>query len=183
MYTGITEKLGLHSSLGAASFSLSQAVSSRPKEYRLANGLEPLDYLWGRALSLLALQRRGKTSLYSAKDRVPLCISLYEEEVDTPYPTLTPQSHISDPCFSGAWDFCSPWSFLCIPYITPHVDPHHLPALSNTHVDPTLKDSTVYQMRQAANDQLCARAVDNRERNHAQCDLPKSTRRPWKGHN
>lgn len=33
-------------------------------------------------------------------------------------------------------------------YITPHVDPHHLPALSNTHVDPTLKDPTVYQIRQ-----------------------------------
>lgn len=92
VYTGITEKLGLHSCLGATSFSISQAVSSRPKEYRLANGLEPPDYLWGLGLSLLALRRRGKISLYSAKDRVPLCIFLYEEEVDTPYPTLMPQS-------------------------------------------------------------------------------------------
>lgn len=52
--------LGLHSSLGAASFSFSQAVSSRPKEYRLANGLEPPNYLWGRGLSLLALQRQNQ---------------------------------------------------------------------------------------------------------------------------
>lgn len=97
-----------------------------------------------------------------------------------PYAPKCWLSHISDPCFPGDWDFCSPWPFLCIPYITPHVNPHHLPTLSSTHVDPTLKDPTVCQIRQAANNQLCARAADHRERNHAQCDLPKSRRCPWK---
>lgn len=47
----------------------------------------------------------------------------------------------------------------------------------------SLKDPTVYWVRQTANNQLCARAVDHRERNHTQFDLPKSRRLPWKGYN
>lgn len=81
-----------------------------------------------------------------------------------------------------AWNVCSFWplthSLPLNPLPPPHVDPQHLPALSDTHVDPAPKDSSG---RQPTTN--CVPGLWNTEKGRTMHNGTKSRKLPWKGHN